>query len=168
MRTIVSEFRQLDFFKAWVDKHHRLLHIDPPRKLALALDALMVASPDTLAKIGLVFTDLSAEKHGDECFAGAKQEVRIGTRGQRFVVYGHTHLATQVALSAGPLTADAYFNSGTFRRRVLQTEDKQGYFSTEAISYLCFFREDEVSTWRAAGDRAHGPGYASWMGLRSH
>ena len=167
MRVIVGGFRQLDFFKAWIDKHHRLFHFDPPKQLSAALDALMVASVETLAHLGIAFDKLAGDENGGRCRAGAAREARLGTEGARFVVYGHTHGAMLAALSASEHTEDTYLNTGTFRRRVFRTDDKQGFVASEVMSYVTFFREDEAGTWRDPRDRVTGPGYTQWTGTRS-
>lgn len=165
-RHVVGEFRNLDFFKAWSDKHHRLFRLDPPKQLGLLLDALSIASVNTVAQIAQAVSG-SGDDDGARYRAGAAREARVGDKGFRFVVYGHTHGATRAALSAGDTTEDAYLNTGTFRRRVYRTEDKSGYVSSEYLSYLCFFREDEAATWRGADPRLVGPGYLEWTGTRS-
>jgi len=168
LQALVAGFRKLDFYSAWIHRHHRFFSFGPPDQLAAALRAVELVTPDTLGRLAETFgkaLDGATEQDPYRAAAGTEQLAPVGAQGLRFVVYGHTHDPVQAALAAGA-TQDLYLNSGTFRQRVFRTDDKQGFVGSEHISYLCFFRDDEASTWRRPGDDA-GPAYQAWMGARS-
>jgi UDP-2,3-diacylglucosamine pyrophosphatase LpxH len=169
IHVLVEDFRELDFFNAWVDKHHKIFHFDPPEQLSTLLRALSVVTPDTVGRLGAVFSKVLGDAQPIDHHRAAAATERlapVGTEGLRFVVYGHTHNPVQAALAAAGGTEDLYLNSGTFRQRVFRTDDKKGFIRSEHISYLAFFRPDEAAAWRA-GDGTAGPAYQAWMGARS-
>jgi UDP-2,3-diacylglucosamine pyrophosphatase LpxH len=169
VRTIVEDFRALEFFNAWVDKHHRIFHFGPPEQLSTVLKALSLVTPDTVNRLGSVFGRIldSAPEADPYRASAAREELdAVGREGLRFVVYGHTHDPVQASLSATAAKQGIYLNSGTFRQRIFRTDDKQGFVGSEHMSYLCFFRPEEAAAWRA-GDGVVGPAFQAWMGARS-
>jgi UDP-2,3-diacylglucosamine pyrophosphatase LpxH len=172
VRAIVDDFRRLDFYKEWVDRHHRWFHFDDAEKIKAVLDALSVVSVDTVDRLAPVFEKiLDRAASPDDDRTGAAREhaelVRMGTQGMHFVVYGHTHEAEQAPLTASPDIESLYLNTGTFRQRVFLTDDRKGFSASDYMSYVSFSREDEAATWRNAKKNIRGPGYSAWTGLRS-
>jgi hypothetical protein len=55
VRTLASDFRSLDYFKAWRKRHHRLLHLDSAAELDLLLDALTAVNIETVGTIAHLF-----------------------------------------------------------------------------------------------------------------
>ena len=133
------------------------------------LHALTFMNLDTLDHLDAVLDRVLGTDSADPYRAAALKEHldRVREQGMRFVVYGHTHDPVQAALSADGNTQDTYLNSGTFRQRVFRTEDRQGFISSEHMTYLCFFREDEAATWRDPAEKLAGPAFAAWRGARS-
>jgi hypothetical protein len=172
VRTSVREFLDLDFYRAWHDRHASILHpLSDAAQLRAALDALSVASVDTLGHVGFLLDKLTSSEDDNRTGAAKENLTRVGTKGLRFVAYGHTHEGLQVALRAGKQTEDLYLNSGTFRKRVFRTDDKNGFITSDYLTYLWFFTEKEAATWRAASSvpspTLSGPAYGMWTGLRS-
>jgi UDP-2,3-diacylglucosamine pyrophosphatase LpxH len=165
VRSIVEGFRKLDFYKAWLERHHRALRLDAPQLLRALLDGLAVVNVETIGKLGALFERAMGADGRDPYRAGAaREDLRaVAQKGLRYVVYGHTHDPAHAALHAGPSVQDTYLNSGTFRQRVFHTDDRQGFITSEHMTYLCFFTEQEsVHGWSG-----RGPAYAAWTGTRS-
>jgi len=173
VKLLVENFRALDFYRAWHDKHVRLLHFEAPQKLRAVFDGLSVVTIDTVGKMALLFERAMSRverivggffAHDHYREAAALEDLhRVGQKGMRYVVYGHTHQPTQAALRAGPKTQDIYLNTGTFRQRTSLTDDRKGFVSSDFMTYLCFFTAEEA----AAGWGGAGPAYAAWTGSRS-
>jgi hypothetical protein len=179
VRTLAKSFLDLDFYRAWHHRHSSLLHpFSMAAEVRAALEALSVVSTDTIGHVGARLGAL-ASPHGTSlsatALAGAKLEdlARVGSKDLRFVVYGHTHEADLAALHAVGQAEDLYLNTGTFRQRVLRTDDAQGFIASEVMTYLYFFREDEAAAWRgpassaSSGSKLSGPAYTAWTGMRS-
>jgi UDP-2,3-diacylglucosamine pyrophosphatase LpxH len=168
VKDLADRFRNLDFFKAWVDKHNRALRIDSADLLKAALYGLSRVSFASGLRVANRFEGLlSRSEPRDTCRQGAaREDLRtVGRRGLRFVAYGHTHSPLEVALAASNGTSNVYLNSGTFRQGVFRTDDKRGFIGWERLTFLCFFAEDEVE---AGGDQARfGPSFTTWTGARA-
>jgi hypothetical protein len=172
VRTVAKSFLQLDFYRAWHDRHSSLLHpFSMAAEVRAALEALSVVSVHTLGHAGARLDALGprGESLGTPALAGAKREdlACVGSKDLRFVVYGHTHEADLAPLDAVGQAEDLYLNTGTFRQRVLRTGDARGFIASEYMTYLYFFRDDEAAAWRGPASRLSGPAYAAWTGMRS-
>jgi UDP-2,3-diacylglucosamine pyrophosphatase LpxH len=166
VRKLATNFRDLDFFKAWEERHHRLLHLDAAGELKDVLDGLAKVSAQTVGTVAQLFERYLDERQPrDTCRDGAAlEDLRaVGNEGLRFVVYGHTHDPLQAALHAGA-TRDIYFNSGTFRETVFRTDDNQGFIGWDRLTYLTFFSQEEQRGWNPG---YVGPGFDVWTGNRN-
>jgi hypothetical protein len=86
----------------------------------------------------------------------------------RFVVYGHTHAATQLPLRGGPITQDVYLNTGTYRPGIFPAEE-EGFVGWNRLAYVCVASAEEaVIESPVFGLTRGGPGFVSWIGARSH
>jgi hypothetical protein len=167
LRTLVTDFRKLEFYQRWAHRHDRILRFDATDQLGAALRALEYVTPDAIERFAKVFgrsVDGALAEDPYRAAAASEALAAVGASGLRFVVYGHTHDPLQAALAASGGTQDVYLNSGTFRQRIFRTDDRMGFVGSEHISYLCFFREAEAAAWRGEGG---GPAYQMWMGARS-
>jgi UDP-2,3-diacylglucosamine pyrophosphatase LpxH len=131
-------FQALDYYGAWRDRHHLVLHPDAAERLAAALDALRLVGLDAIAEVDGVIEKLAACRPAKDALrAGAARESleAFGAAGPRFVAYGHSHAPLYTGLRAPP--DDRYANSGTFRPRELQTDDRRGFARFRLASWLC-------------------------------
>ena len=97
----------------------------------------------------------------DSFFPHALAEQDFRNRRARHVVYGHTHHFETVPLDAshadGYVLQQTYFNSGTWRRTLRQTQHAPGeheFVASDTLSYLVFFH----------GDERRGRPYETWSG----
>jgi UDP-2,3-diacylglucosamine pyrophosphatase LpxH len=173
---IVGEFRELAFYKEWLRRHDHfhILHPftgNPAGALDDALRVLEKVDVDTVEKLAPAFASFVslATSGEDQNRTGAAREHldRVGDHGLRFVVYGHTHEAEQVALSAGVATMDMYLNTGTFRQRIFLTDDQKGFIPSDYTSFVYFLREDEAAFVRAPHGELPGPAFTASMDLSS-
>lgn len=174
---LADDFLRLDFYRAWRERHDRL-GLDLSDGLDLMLRAVRQLPRLDLRDVGRALSVIEplgrrlAElgAGGDPLLRGAGREALdvLGGRGQRFVVYGHTHEPAQAGLRRGH-AADLYLNSGTWRERQYATQDGRGFVGWQHFSYLVFYDEDErpfgAPPTREAPRR--GPAYEWWMGTRS-
>lgn len=97
----------------------------------------------------------------DSYYQHALAEQDFRNRRARHIVYGHTHSAESVPLDAshsdGSLLNQVYFNSGTWRRVLRQTEsapNEHEFIPADSMTYLAFFQ----------GDERRGRPYETWTG----
>jgi UDP-2,3-diacylglucosamine pyrophosphatase LpxH len=102
----------------------------------------------------------------DEYAAGAEGEWRPGSGAAgptQYVLYGHTHKAKHVAISAAPDgRVRMYINTGTLLPLIQRTTSRDGFSTTAQMTVAFFYRADEDTTGRA--DR--GPTLDLWNGIR--
>lgn len=168
VKDLAARFRNLDFFKAWMDKHNRALRIGSTDLLNGALYGLSLVSLASGLSVANHLEGLLGRSEPRDTYrhGAAREDLRtMGKRGMRFVAYGHTHSPREAALSTRNGTSNVYLNSGTFRQGVFRTDDKKGFIGWERLTYLCFFAEDEVE---ADGNQARsGPAFSTWTGARA-
>jgi UDP-2,3-diacylglucosamine pyrophosphatase LpxH len=165
VRRVACDFRQLEFYKQWSHLHHHTLWIDAAEKLDLVLALLDHVGIGTVGTLASHFTGLFDKLQTDDpCSAGASREAldAVGQKGNRFVVYGHTHEALQCALHVDA-TSDIYLNSGTWRAREFLTADQGGFIGWELFTYLVFVDRNEQGSGEPNRD---GPAFVSWNGTR--
>lgn len=104
----------------------------------------------------------SLRGHRDESYyPHALTEQDFRNRRAKYIVYGHTHAAEQVALDAsyaeGYVLNQLYFNSGTWRRTLRQAvfaPQEHEFIPADVMTYLAFYQ----------GDERKGRPYETWTG----
>jgi hypothetical protein len=101
----------------------------------------------------------------DEYYKGAREEFggEHLPAGTEYLLYGHTHAARQVCFSAKPGgEVQMYINTGTFLPLIERTADRQSFFRSNRMTFICFYRKDEDTHGRL-GD---GPTVDVWDGIK--
>ena len=171
VRTLASRFQDLDFYQAWLDRHHRIFEIDAACLLRLILCGLSAPSPFPAEWIARqIERILVSRRPRTVTRKGAIREdlARVGDREMRFVVYGHTHLPEHVPLRGGPTVQDVYLNTGTYRPGVFRADDGEGFVGWQRIAYACISSAEEaVGEATPFGLRHTGPAFVAWSGALS-
>jgi len=160
---IVEDFKQLEFYKKWQDRHDLLsIGFDEADKLQFALRVIGLLGANVPA--GLL-EKLAAFVRDDSCQKLAKKHLeRASGRNMRYCVFGHTHEPLHV-----PLYLDDklkmekhYLNTGTFRTTFSQTFDKKDFIRFQRMSYVILYSAREYDPIESI------PMYEAWSGLRMH
>ena len=171
VRTLAQDFRRLDFYEAWIERHHRACHLDaavllrlilfglsaptwfPVEWVAEQIERILVSrNPRTVTRKGALREDLG----------------NLGRGQMRFVVYGHTHAPEQVPLHAGVRVQDVYLNTGTYRPGVFRADDAEGFVGWQRLAYVCISSADEAVAYQGPAGIPHvGPAFVSWAGAIS-
>jgi hypothetical protein len=97
---------------------------------------------------------------------GAESEWKPGgatTGPTQYVLYGHTHKAKNVAISAAPDgRVRMYINTGTLLPLIQRTSSRDGFSTAAQMTVAFFYRTDEDKTGRAD----LGPTLDLWNGIR--
>ena len=162
IRTIASDFRKLELYRAWVAQCGDLGH----RAQATLLEAILIAMKTLGHRLGGVAMQfdrlLAGREPRDKARAGARRERldAVSAKGTRLVIYGHTHAPTQAALQAGEQTEDIYLNTGTYRPGVFRTEDGSGFVGWQRLAYTIVHSLEETSF----GCAPLIPRFVEWVG----
>jgi hypothetical protein len=161
VKQVLADFMQLPFVTAWLKVHDRWnLKLDEADKLQ---DLYRLSKILDVKNVSWVLAQ--AEKlgltTGDDDAARAERELGDPPRA-RYCVNGHTHTFRHVPMGRNGKGNDlVYFNSGTWRPRVTQTNDGHAFHGFKEMTYLVFYREDED---RSAPD-SHDLSYELWNGI---
>ncbi len=170
VRRLAQDFRRLDFYDAWIERHHRMFHLDaavllqvvlcglsaptwfPVEWIAEEIESILVdRNPRTVTRKGALCEDLG----------------RVSQDEMRFVVYGHTHAPEQVPLHGGRRAQDVYLNTGTYRPGVFRA-DGDGFVGWQRLAYVCIASAEEAVAYRGPSGVHHGgPAFVSWSGALS-
>ncbi len=162
LHTIATEFRQLEFYRAWVNSCRGPLHLGLATLLRILLLAMETLG-DRLGGAAMQFDRLLASYDPrDAAREGARREAldAVGSTGTRLVVYGHTHAPAQVALGADEKTEDLYLNTGTYRPGVFRAEDGRSFVGWQRLAYTILHDQEET----AGGCAPLVPRFVEWIG----
>lgn len=169
IKQVMADFMQIPFVHHWLDQHDRFnLTMDEADMLQDLDRALRILDLEDVETALAIVDKVEQWGNGnDECSRGAGEERLLSDarsdHGIRYCVYGHTH-----TFRHEPLRCDAdgneivYFNSGTWRPRVVRTRDKMSFVGYKDIAYLVFYSGSEDAV---AGAPAKGTSYEAWHGV---
>lgn len=176
----VREFNAISAVKAWYERHDRWF--DPVDEADLLQAGLAVAGNLDVAAIdvglqlaGKLLTLRDAVAARDEMATAAVRELEeVGSDDIRYVMYGHTHEAGVVPLSAaesllaGTATVDRepdrfYINTGAYRARNQEVVEGDGFASWKQLSYTIVYSKEEGSV---DGPHRDYPTFDTWTGNR--
>ena len=171
LRSMTRAFRELPFYEAWVARRSDPRQLDGADILRAALWGMSSLGSTSLRAIAHVVERAARYRSPiDAALRGAAREdlARVGREELRFVVYGHTHSAAQIALRGDAQTQDIYLNTGTYRPGVFRAEG-EGFVGWERLGYVCITSAEEtVFQPPVFGLTRGGPGFVAWTGARSH
>jgi UDP-2,3-diacylglucosamine pyrophosphatase LpxH len=148
---VIEEFEQLRFVKQWY-KHHDKWDdfLDEADKIQSVLFLLKKFRIFPMEKLMPYLARVSSRFAEDENIEAAAAEYAHLDDRIRYIVYGHTHEAKQVAIRVrkdpkGP-REQVYLNTGTWRTRYHKTMEGLGFVGWKNLSYVSFFRKQERGT----------------------
>lgn len=164
IKAVVSDFRRLPFYKAWIKKHNRRnIGFDEADKLDTLLRAMDLIGTSVpaglLEKLAGFFKDESAETWAQKNLGERDRHADM-----RYCVLGHTHDPLHVPicleLHQKQKVEKHYLNSGTFRATFKQTFDKQDFLRCQRMSFVIVYAAREFDP------SENKPVYEMWSGLR--
>jgi UDP-2,3-diacylglucosamine pyrophosphatase LpxH len=148
---VIKEFEQLKFVKQWYKHHDKwgdfLDEADKVQSVLFLLKKFKIFPMEKLmpylARVNNRFAeDVNLEAATDEY---AHLDNRI-----RYIVYGHTHEAKQVAIRVKEDPKEpkeqVYLNTGTWRQRYYKAKEGLGFIGWKNLSYVSFFKREERGT----------------------
>ena len=148
---VIGEFNKLSFVKTWYDHHDKWRDFnDEADKIQAVLFLLEKFKLFPLEKLVPLMDKVMKHSAKDEHQEAAAREYTHLDNRIRYVVYGHTHEAKQVAIrvkeDAKEPKEQVYLNTGTWRTRYYKTTEGLGFIGWKNLSYASFFKKEERGT----------------------
>ena len=148
---VIGEFNKLSFVKTWYDHHDKWRDFnDEADKIQAILFLLEKFKLFPLEKLVPLMDKVMKHSAKDEHQEAAAREYTHLDNRIRYVVYGHTHEAKQVAIrvkeDAKEPKEQVYLNTGTWRTRYYKTTEGLGFIGWKNLSYVSFFKKEERGT----------------------
>jgi UDP-2,3-diacylglucosamine pyrophosphatase LpxH len=148
---VIEEFEQLKFVEQWYEHHDKWDDFwDEADKIQSVLFLLGKFKIFPMEKLMPYLARVSSRfAEDDNLKAAAAEYVHLDDQ-IRYIVYGHTHEAKQVALRVREDHKDpkeqVYLNTGTWRTRYYKTTEDLGFIGWKNLSYVSFFKKEERGT----------------------
>jgi UDP-2,3-diacylglucosamine pyrophosphatase LpxH len=148
---VIKEFERLKFVKQWY-KHHDKWddfwdEADKVQSVLFLLKKFKIFPMEKLMPYLARVSSRFAEE--DNLKAAADEYTHLDNR-IRYIVYGHTHEAKQVAIRVkeDPKSPkeQVYLNTGTWRTRYHKTAKDLGFIGWKNLSYVSFYQKEERGT----------------------
>jgi UDP-2,3-diacylglucosamine pyrophosphatase LpxH len=173
VQAAMESFITLPFTREWLRKHDRFnLRLDEADQLQDVARLLrLVKAHDVATLLGWLerLQKMGILGGTDPLALGAQRELERaapGREGPRYCVYGHTHAFAHEPIGLAGDVERVYFNSGTWRPRVLQTHDRLAFLGVKEMTYLVFFSADEDRLDApTAVEVPKGTSYRTWNGF---
>ena len=151
MDEVIGEFNKLSFVKTWYGHHDKWRDFnDEADKIQAVLFLLEKFKLFPLEKLVPLMDKVMKHSAKDEHQEAAAREYTHLDNRIRYVVYGHTHEAKQVAIrvkeDAKEPKEQVYLNTGTWRTRYYKTTEGLGFIGWKNLSYVSFFKKEERGT----------------------
>ena len=148
---VIGEFNKLSFVKTWYGHHDKWRDFnDEADKIQAILFLLEKFKLFPLEKLVPLMDKVMKHSAKDEHQEAAAREYTHLDNRIRYVVYGHTHEAKQVAIrvkeDAKEPKEQVYLNTGTWRTRYYKTTEGLGFIGWKNLSYMSFFKKEERGT----------------------
>ena len=148
---VIGEFNKLSFVKTWYGHHDKWRDFnDEADKIQAILFLLEKFKLFPLEKLVPLMDKVMKHSAKDEHQEAAAREYTHLDNRIRYVVYGHTHEAKQVAIrvkeDAKEPKEQVYLNTGTWRTRYYKTTEGLGFIGWKNLSYVSFFKKEERGT----------------------
>jgi UDP-2,3-diacylglucosamine pyrophosphatase LpxH len=148
---VVEDFEKLKFVKQWYKHHDKWTDfLDEADKIQSVLFLLKKFKIFSMEKLMPYLARVSSRFAEDDNLKAAVDEyVHLDNR-IRYIVYGHTHEAKQVALRVSEdlkeTKEQVYLNTGTWRTRYHKTMKGLGFIGWKNLTYVSFFKKEERGT----------------------
>jgi UDP-2,3-diacylglucosamine pyrophosphatase LpxH len=148
---VIEEFERLKFVKQWYNHHDKWEDfLDEADKIQSVLFLLKKFKVFSMEKLIPYLTRVSKRFAEDDNLKAAADEYAHLDNQIRYIVYGHTHEAKQVAIRVREDPREAkeqvYLNTGTWRTRYHKTKEGLGFIGWKNLSYVSFYKKEERGT----------------------
>ena len=148
---VIKEFEQLKFVKQWYKHHDKWNDFwDEADQIQSVLFLLKKFKIFPMEKLMPYLARVSGRFAEDDNLKAAAEEYAHLDNRIRYVVYGHTHEAKQVAIRViedpEEPNEQVYLNTGTWRTRYYKTMEGLGFIGWKNLSYVSFFKKEERET----------------------
>ena len=148
---VIKDFEQLKFVKQWYKHHDKWNDFwDEADKIQSVLFILKKFKIFPMEKLMPYLARVSSRFAEDDNLKAAADEYAHLDNRIRYIVYGHTHEAKQVAVRViedpNEPKEQVYLNTGTWRTRYFRTTEDLGFIGWKNLTYVSFFKKGERGT----------------------
>jgi len=148
---VIEEFEKLKFVNKWYKHHDKWDNfLDEADKIQSVLFLLKKFKVFPMEKLIPYLARVSSRFAEDDNLKAAADEYVHLDNQIRYIVYGHTHQAKQVAIRLREDPKEpkeqVYLNTGTWRTRYYKTTEGLGFIGWKNLSYVSFFKKEERGT----------------------
>jgi len=144
--TVIKRFNELNFVKAWYDRHDKWLdpfdEADKIQAVLFLLEKFKVFPMEKLLSLAIKAKDFF---YKDDLLEAVPDEFFFDSR-LRYVVHGHTHDPLVMPIRTRDTGEQIYLNTGTWRGRYTKATRDGSFVSWKNMTYVIFYKPEERGT----------------------
>jgi UDP-2,3-diacylglucosamine pyrophosphatase LpxH len=143
---VIKRFNELNFVKAWYDRHDKWLdpfdEADKIQAVLFLLEKFKIFPMEKLLSLAIKAKDFF---YKDDLLEAVPDEFFFDSR-LRYVVHGHTHDPLVMPIGTRPTGEQIYLNTGTWRGRYTKATRDSSFVSWKNMTYVIFYKPEERGT----------------------
>ena len=144
--TVIKRFNELNFVKAWYERHDKWLDpFDEADKIQAVLYLLEKFKVFPMEKLLSLAMKAQTFFYKDDLLEAVPDEFFFDSR-LRYVVHGHTHDPLVMPIRAPRTAEQIYLNTGTWRGRYTKATRDGSFVSWKNMTYVIFYQPAERGT----------------------
>ena len=140
---VINRFNELDFVKAWYERHDKWLdpfdEADKIQAVLYLLEKFKVFPGEKLLSLAMKAQSFF---YKDDLLEAAAEEFSFDSR-LRYLVHGHTHDPLVMPIRTRASGEQVYLNTGTWRTRYQKATRDRSFVSWKNMTYVIFYKPEE-------------------------
>ena len=140
---VITRFNELDFVKAWYERHDKWLdpfdEADKIQAVLYLLEKFKVFPGEKLLSLAMKAQDFF---YKDDLLEAVPEEFSFDSR-LRYLVHGHTHDPLVMPIRTRASGEQVYLNTGTWRTRYQKATRDRSFVSWKNMTYVIFYKPEE-------------------------
>jgi UDP-2,3-diacylglucosamine pyrophosphatase LpxH len=140
---VITRFNDLDFVKAWYERHDKWLdpfdEADKIQAVLYLLEKFKVFPGEKLLSLAMKAQDFF---YKDDLLEAVPEEFSFDSR-LRYLVHGHTHDPLVMPIRTRASGEQVYLNTGTWRTRYQKATRDRSFVSWKNMTYVIFYKPEE-------------------------
>ena len=140
---VINRFNELDFVKAWYERHDKWLdpfdEADKIQAVLYLLEKFKVFPGEKLLSLAMKAQDFF---YKDDLLEAVPEEFSFDSR-LRYLVHGHTHDPLVMPIRTRASGEQVYLNTGTWRTRYQKATRDRSFVSWKNMTYVIFYKPEE-------------------------
>ncbi len=140
---VITRFNELDFVKAWYERHDKWLdpfdEADKIQAVLYLLEKFKVFPGEKLLSLAMKAQGFF---YKDDLLEAAPEEFSFDSR-LRYLVHGHSHDPLVMPIRTRGSLEQVYLNTGTWRTRYQKATRDRSFVSWKNMTYVIFYKPEE-------------------------